>query len=31
MNIKYIDGSHSTHSFDDEKETNEPFVDKKVT
>lgn len=30
MNIKYTNGSHSTHSFDDEKETNEPSVNKKV-
>ncbi len=30
-NIKYTDGNHSIHSFDDEKETNKPFVDKKVT
>jgi hypothetical protein len=30
MNIKYTNGSHSTHSFDDEKETIEPSINKKV-
>jgi hypothetical protein len=30
-NLKYTYWSHSTHSSDDEKKINEPFVDKKVT
>ncbi len=29
-NVEYTDGSDSIHSYDDEKETNNPFVDKKV-